>query len=341
MSETYRRAIRTLVSGASLDAPTATALMSAMLEGVLDSPQVAAVLTAIAVKGESADELAAFASVMRRHAVTIDAGAPVLDTCGTGGSGLPTINTSTLAAFVVASCGVKVAKHGNRASSGRCGSMDVLEQLGVDIELTPARAEALIRGGDVVFLYARRHHPALGQVTPIRRALGFRTCFNLIGPICNPAGAQRQVIGVSDPERAPLLLEALRRLGCERALVVWGEDGLDEISLCAPTRLWELCDGEVTERTVAPEAFGLQQVRFDAIAGGDTAENVAHFERILDGRDDGARTLHTALNAGAALYVAGRAPSIGAGLEIALDTLQSGRALRTFERYRAATRQPE
>lgn len=335
----YRVAIARLLAGEPMTEHEAAALMGAIMEGELDPPQVAAVLTGLAVRGDTAAELSGFAEVMRQHALTIDAGVPVLDTCGTGGSGLPTINTSTLSAFVVATAGVKVAKHGNRASSGRCGSMDVLERLGVNIELTPATAQRILRQGPIVFMYARRHHPAVGQVTPVRGSLGFRTVFNFLGPICNPAGASMQVLGVSDANRAPILIESLRRLGSKRAMVVWGEDGLDEITLTGPTRVWELRDGAITETTVTPASVGLEAVPFEAIAGGDPDTNVAHFVSILGGTDSSPRTLHTALNAGAALYVADRATSIGEGMEIALEILASGSAMRTFEAYRAATRE--
>ncbi len=336
----YKASIDTLLAGNSLTADQAATLMSDLMEGQLEPAQVAAVLTAMAAKGETADELAGFARVMRRHALTVNAGAPVLDTCGTGGSGLATINTSTLAAFVVAAKGVKVAKHGNRASSGKCGSMDVLERLGVNIELTPMQAERLIREGDVVFMYARRHHPALGQVTPVRRALGFRTCFNFLGPICNPAMTEMQMMGVSDPTRAPLLLESLRQLGTRRAMVVWGEDGMDEISLSAPTRVWELRDGVITEGRVEPELFGLQRVDFTQISGGDVDENMRHFVGILDGsdgREGGARTALVAVNAGASLMVAGLVEDLAAGYRMAADVIASGDALACFERYRDAS----
>lgn len=333
----YDPAIRKLLGRESLTEREAAALMNDLMEGALEHAQVAAILTALAANGETVEELVGFASVMRRHALTIDAGEPVLDTCGTGGSGLPTINTSTLCAFIVASTGAKVAKHGNRASSGRCGSMDVLEHLGVNIELTPAEAEHLIRTGPVVFMYARRHHPALGQVTPVRRALGFRTCFNFLGPMCNPAGATRQMMGVSDPERAPLLLETMRRLGGERVMVVWGEDGLDEITLTGRTHIWELRNGVVSEHRFHPEKFGLDTVAFADIAGGDVAENAQAFVDILSGRDRGPRAQHTAVNAAAGLYVAGRVATLEAGYSLAWDQIESGAALRTFERYRAAT----
>lgn len=338
MNPTYQEAITRLVRQQDLPGELATRTMEALLEGALEQPQVAALLTALAAKGETATELAAFAGVLRRHMLTIDAPADALDPCGTGGSGLETVNTSTLSAFVLASCGVTVAKHGNRASSGKCGSMDVLERLGVEIELEPAQAEQVLAEEGIVFMYARRHHPALGQVTPVRRALGVRTTFNFLGPICNPAGVRRQVLGVSDPDRAPLLVQALEDLGSDRAMVVWGEDGLDELTLTTTSRIWELRDGDIRESTVRPEAFGLPRVDFEAIAGGDAETNVRLFEALLKGQGDDARTLHTALNAAAGLRVAGVAEDWSDAIEQAHQMLRSGAAWETFERYRAASR---
>ena len=335
----YEVAIGKLVAGDDLARTEAVSLMAEIMEGSLEPTQVAAVLTALATKGEAADELAGFAAVMRRNALTISVGEPVLDTCGTGGSGLPTINTSTLAAFVVAAAGAKVAKHGNRASSGRCGSTDVLEHLGVHIELTPAQAEELLRHGPIVVMYARRHHPAVGRVTPVRRALGFRTVFNLLGPICNPAGATRQVLGVSDPRRAPDLLHSLVELGSDRVMVVHGEDGLDEISVSGPTRIWELHDHQITERVFTPEAIGQERLPFEEVAGGDVSVNTTHFMNILAGHDPGPRTILVALNAGAALQVAGLAENLGHGFELAFELLSSGAALEVFETYRHASQE--
>lgn len=332
----YRASIAKLVTGESLSTEGAATLMNDLMEGLLEPAQVAAVLTALAAKGETADELAGFARVMRRHALPVRTDGPTLDTCGTGGSGLETINTSTLAAFVVAAAGVKVAKHGNRASSGKCGSMDVLERLGVNIELTPAQAETLLQQGPIVFMYARRHHPALGQVTPVRRALGFRTCFNFLGPICNPASTELQMMGVSDPVRAPILLESLRQLGTQRAMVVCGEDGLDEISLSAPTQAWELRDGEITTRTITPETAGLRTASFASVKGGDVEENMVYFQAILTGKG-GPRADLVALNAAGSLYVAGHAASLAEGVTQAKHILENGAAFACFETYRDAT----
>lgn len=334
----YQQQIRHIVAGGSMSADDAAAVMAELIDGQLSHAQVAALLSTLALRRETADELEGFARVMRAEALTVDVTGELLDTCGTGGSGLPTVNTSTLSAFVVAAAGIKVAKHGNRASSGKCGSMDVLEHLGVDIELTPARAERLLRDGPIVFMNARNHHPGVGHATPVRKELGFRTVFNFLGPICNPAGTRLQVLGVSDPERAPVMVESLKRLGSTHVYCVCGEDGLDEISLAAPTRVWELREGVIEEGVIRPEDFGLKTVAFDEISGGGIDENCNHFMSILDGSEFGARRTHLALNAAAGLYVGGAAGSMQEGLELAFELLQSGRALETFRAYASASR---
>lgn len=334
----YGDMIHELVRGRDLTRPQAARAMSEMLEGLWDPPRIAAFLTALAMKGETAAELSGLAEVMRRHMIPVDAPANTVDTCGTGGSGLETVNTSTLCAFVLAAVGVPVAKHGNRASSGKCGSMDVLEHLGVNIELSPEQAEAVLAETGLVFLYARRHHPALGQVTPVRRSLGFRTTFNFLGPICNPARVRRQMMGVSDPDIAPLLLHSLEALGSERAIVAWGEDGLDEITLTTATRLWTLDAGEIRDGSVAPEEFGFARAEFGEIAGGEVVENASHMEAILSGRASEARMAHTALNAGAGLWVAGVVDTMEDGVAKALRVLRSGEPYAVFERYRSASR---
>jgi anthranilate phosphoribosyltransferase len=328
-----------IIRGGTMSVAEAASVMTELIAGLLEPAQIAALLAALALRGETADELEGFAKVMRAEALTVEVPGEILDTCGTGGSGLPTVNTSTLSAFVVASAGIKVAKHGNRASSGKCGSMDVLEHLGVDVELTPARAEWLLRTGPIAFMNARNHHPGVGHATPVRRAIGFRTVFNFLGPICNPANATLQVLGVSDPARAPIMVESLRRLGSRHVFCVWAEDGLDEISLAAPTRVWELRDDMITESLICPEDLGLKTVPFSDISGGEIEENCRHFMAILDGSEFGPRRTHVALNAAAGLYVGGAAASLQAGLELAFELLQSGRALQTFHDYTSATRE--
>lgn len=333
----YYESVRALIAGNNLSIERAEQLMSAIIEGLLDQPQVAATLTALAMKSPTADELTGFARVMRRHMLSIDTPTPAFDPCGTGGSGLETVNTSTLAAFILAGAGVPVAKHGNRASSGRCGSMDVLEALGIFIELAPSQARELARVSPIVFVFARRHHPALGQVTPVRRVLGFPTIFNFLGPACNPAGVRHQLMGVSNPRIAGILAHAMHQLGSERVATVCGMDGLDEISLEAPTRMWHLRDGVVEETMIRPSDFGVSDRPFSDWAGGDVAYNVSVFRKVLGGEDNSAHTIHTAMNAGAALWLVGKTDTLAQGYELAREVLTSGAAGAAFEQYREAS----
>ncbi len=327
-----------LLGGEDLPRADAEAVMDECMGGELEPAQVAALLTALAAKGVRSAELAGFAAAMRRAATPVRSGGGLVDTCGTGGSGLPTTNTSTLCAFVLAAAGVPVAKHGNRASSGRCGSMDVLEELGVAIEVGPDSAAELLAEQGIAFLFAPLYHPAMRHVAPVRRALGFRTVFNFLGPLCNPAGARRQLLGVSDPAMAPRMARALAGLDSERALVVWGEDGLDELSLGAPTRTWEVVDGELVEGRLTPEELGLEPAPFEALAGGERAENARLFHAVLAGEERGPRADHLALNAGAALVVAGRAADVVEGIGRARELIASGAVLDRFEGYRDASR---
>jgi len=331
----YGTMISPLLRRQSLDRSSAEALMSALLDGELTSLQSAAVLTALASREASAAEMTGFATVMRARARPVMVPGDPVDTCGTGGSGLATLNTSTMVAFIVAAAGGKVAKHGNRASSGKCGSMDVLEHLGVDVDLDPDRASAIAADSAFVFLNARKHHPALGPLAPIRKGLGFRTVFNLLGPLCNPAGVRRQLLGVSDARHAGTLALTLQALGVQQAMVVAGADGLDELSLHGPSRAWFVRDHEaIEELTIAPEDVGLSTAALGELDGGDVACNAQWFEAILRGQADGPRTDHTALNAGAALWVAGLAPDLKRGVAGARDVIASGRAHAELERYR-------
>ncbi len=334
----YRDAIVKLVRREDLTHEEAASVMTEIMDGALTHAQMGAFLAAVAQKGETGEELAGFARVLREKALKVTAAGTLLDTCGTGGSGLSTHNTSTMVAFVAAEAGVRVAKHGNRASTGKCGSMDVLEALGVPFDLGPPAVEALIGELGVGFMFAPRFHPAMRHVSPVRKELGVRSSFNFLGPLANPAGTQRQLLGVSDPRRAPLMVEALLRLGSERVMIVCGEDGLDEITLTGFTRVWELEGGAVHGHRIAPEDVGLRPVSFSSIAGGERAENARALLDILGGaRRDTVRD-HVALNAGAALLVAGVAKTLREGFERAIAILASGAALRRFELYRERAR---
>lgn len=337
MTELYREAMAALLAGRLLEDPVAQGLMDCLMGGQLTDTQAAAVLTALQMRGVHPSELTAFARSMRAHMRPVPASGPVLDTCGTGGSGLSTINTSTMAAFVVAGAGVRVAKHGNRASSGKCGSSDLLAALGVPLELPADRLPTVLEEVGLVFLFAPAHHPAMRHVVPIRRALGFRTVFNLLGPLCNPAGADHQLLGVSDPSQAPAMIRALAALGSRRVVVVHGEDGLDEISLAAPTRTWTLVDGEIAEGRIDPRELGLDLVPHDQLCGGDVERNRQICEQVLSGEDDGPHTRLVLLNAAAALQVAGTVADLTDGYRLAEESLRGGRARRVLERYRQVT----
>lgn len=341
MTASYDTAMPRLLAGQTLDRAAASALMADIMVGDVSHPRIAAVLTALAVRGETADELTGFAAVMRDRARRVPFTAPpgeaLLDTCGTGGSGLDTANTSTMAAFVLAAAGVRVAKHGNRSSSGRCGSMDVLERLGVHIEIGPEQAAALLTSQGVAFLFAPLYHPAVGFVMPVRRDLGFRTVFNFLGPLCNPAFATHQVLGVSDPQRAELMAKALADLGSERVMVVHGDDGLDEFTLSASSTVWHVAEGQVHIERVTPSDVGLPHAELAAFQGGSPEDNEAIFTTVLQGNNTGAHRDHLALNAAAGLVVTGKVASLREGVCQALELIESGAAWRSFESYRMAT----
>jgi anthranilate phosphoribosyltransferase len=334
----YRETIHKLIRRENLSSDEAASVMTEMMEGQLSPSQIGAFLALLAAKEETAGELAAFASVMREKATRVNAGDDLMDTCGTGGSGLVRTNTSTLAAFILASLRVRIAKHGNRASSGRCGSMDVLEALGVPIELGARQVEALIARCGISFMFAPRFHPAMANVGPVRREVGFRTTFNFLGPLANPASTTLQVLGVSDRRRAPLMIEALARLGSRSAMVVTGEDGLDEITLTGDTRVWTLKDGAISESSVSPSMVGLTAVGPESLRGGDARDNARIFLGVLDGTVRGPVRDLALINAAAGLLVAGGASNLRDGFRIAEEALEARRALEAFERYRDEAR---
>jgi anthranilate phosphoribosyltransferase len=337
MTQSYQEAITHILAGGDLGIGAATEVMADIMSGTVTEIQIAALLTALHTKGETADELCGFATAMREKAIWVKGPADCLDTCGTGGSGLSTANTSTMSAFILSAAGVKVAKHGNRASSGKCGSTDVLEALGVRIDPGPEDAARLLGDLGIAFLHAPRYHPAVRYVVPVRKQLGFRTVFNFLGPLCNPAGTRRQLIGVSDPAKAPLMAEALAELGSEKVMVVHGSDGLDEITLTGPTRTWTVVGGAVAESILDPTDLGLKLVPFEAIAGGDKEENTRIFLDVLSGEERGPRRDHLLLNAAAGLYVADLVQNLKTGLGVAADMIDSGRALTQFVTYRDAS----
>jgi len=325
--------LRDLMAGKDIGPQTVEAVFDALMAGRLDPAWQAGFLVALRTKGETGEELAAAARVMRRRAVAVPVPDPAaaVDTCGTGGDGGGTLNISTAAALVAAAAGVPVAKHGNRSVSSRCGSADVLEAAGVRLDLDPQALAALVDELGIAFLFAPTLHPAMGAVMPVRRALGVRTTFNLLGPLANPAAAGRQVLGVWGPEVQELVAGALAGLGAVHALVVHSEDGLDELSVAAPTHVIEVRHGEIVRRfALAPGALGIDATDLDTLAGGDVEHNTRRLRQVLAGERSAAAEA-VALNAGAALYVAGMAGDLAGGMETARRVLASGRALERLD----------
>lgn len=327
-------AIAKLTSGERLSREEAHEAMLHLMRGEATDAQIACLLTALRMRGESAQEIAGFARAMRDSATVISPSvAPLVDTCGTGGDGLSTFNISTAAALVAAGAGAYVAKHGNRGVSSPCGSADVLEALGVNIDMEPEEVEECIERVGIGFLFAPRFHPAMRHVMRARRELGIPTVFNLLGPLSNPAGVRAQVLGVGVAGKAPLLAEALAEMGTERAMVVRGEDGMDEISLASPTMIWEVREGEVRDYLFDPRELGMRRSSLAELAGGSALENARIIrEEILAGTE-GPRRDATVLNAAAALVVAGQAGDLGEGVELARRSIDSGAARHVLEEW--------
>jgi anthranilate phosphoribosyltransferase len=331
--EALLEALGKVVSGLSLDAEEARAAFESIMDGLVPPARLAAFLVALRMRGETVTEIAAFARVMRERATRVRSPRPaLLDTCGTGGDGAGTFNISTLSAIVAAGAGAAVAKHGNRSVSGRCGSADLLQGLGVRVDAPVDAVERSLGEIGLGFLFAPALHDAMRHAAPVRRELGVRTVFNLLGPLTNPAGASRQLLGVFDPAWVEALALALRELGSERAMVVHG-DGLDEIALHAETRVAELRDGRVRTYTLRPEDAGLARAPLAAIRGGDVRENVAIARSVLAG-EKGPRRDVVLLNAAAALTVAGGAGDLREGVALAGRAIDSGAAARLVDRLR-------
>ena len=321
-----REAIETVVSGGSLSMEESAAAMREIMDGEATPAQLAAFVTALRMKGETAEEVAGMAAVMRDKALPLDVDGPLVDTCGTGGDGKGTLNVSTAAAFVAAGAGLRVAKHGNRAASGTCGSADVLEALGVKIDLDPAGVSRCILDVGIGFMFAPAFHPAMRHAAPVRREIGIRTAFNVLGPLTNPARVQRQLIGVADPGLGEKVARVLDLMGCQAALVVHGDDGLDEVSLGADNHAWELRDGSIRRYSFSAQDLGLPRVAIDRIAGGTKEDNAAALRRVFRGEPGPFREV-VAANAAAVLMVGGAAESLREGVELAQRTIDGGAAL--------------
>jgi anthranilate phosphoribosyltransferase len=332
------QAIDQLASGHDLSSEEAAAVLREIMEGNASEAQTAAVLIALRTKGETVAEIVGLARTMRELALAVrPTRDDLLDTAGTGGGAL-TFNVSTTAALVAAGAGCAVAKHGNRSSTSQCGSADVLEALGARIDLAPDDVAACIDELGFGFMFAPLHHPAMKHVVPVRKALAVRTIFNFLGPLTNPAGAARQVIGVSDAAYVDVVAAALAELGGRSALVVSSEDGLDEISVSAPTRVVEVRDGETRSFTVSPEELGVEPAPLEELGAGTPDTNARIVRDVLGGAGGGARAV-TVLNAGAAIYAAGRVDSIADGVKVAEQSIDSGAAGELLDRFVARTQE--
>ena len=327
-------ALKKVVERKNLTQDESTAVMGEIMRGEASPALLAALLTALRLKGETAEEIAGFAGEMRAHAHQIKAkNQPVVDTCGTGGDASGSFNVSTVAAFIVAGAGVTVAKHGNRSVSSKCGSADVLEACGAKIDWPPAQAEKCLNEVGVAFLFAPLFHPAMKNVMPVRKELGIRTVFNILGPLTNPAGATGQILGVFKPELTEIMADVLGRLGCKRAFVVHGHDGLDEFTLSDATRVSELNTGQIKTYDVTPEELGLTRAPRETVRGGTAADNAAILKAILSGADKGPRRDVVLMNAAAALVTAGRAADLKSGLAAAQKSIDSGTAHSKLEQF--------
>lgn len=311
----------------------AEAVMDEIMSGQATPVQMSAYLTALALKGETIDEITASAAGMRAHCIKLLHNLDVLEIVGTGGDGSNSFNISTTSSLVIAAGGVPVAKHGNRAASSKSGAADVLETLGVKITLTPERSAEILKKINICFLFAQNYNIAMKYVAPIRKELGIRTVFNILGPLSNPAGANMELMGVYDQSLVEPLAQVMANLGVNRGMVVYGQDSLDEISMCAPTSVCEIRDGKFTSYEITPEQFGYERCEKGALTGGTPAENAEITKAILKGEEKGPKRQAVCLNAGAALYIAGKAASIEEGVKLAESLIDSGAALKKLEEF--------
>ena len=331
-------AIQTVVDGRSLSRDTSREVMEAILTGQVSPAQFGALVTALRMKGESADEIAGFLQSMRAHATRVELGdLPAVDACGTGGRGVSWFNVTTTAALIAAGAGAKVAKHGNRSFTRKSGSADAFEALGVQLAVRPEVVAQCVREAGIGFMFAQAFHPSMKFAAPLRREIGTRTVFNLLGPLTNPAGVRRQLLGVANPSLAATMADALRQMGAIRVLVVAGHGGMDEITLDGPTQVSEVRDGVVSSYTVSAEDFGLPEVDPASLSGGTPDENAATIRGILDGADRGPRRDLAVANAAGVLLAAGVAASWRDGAKHAAAAIDSGAAAASLDRMVAIT----
>ncbi len=328
-----KEAILKLAKKENLTYEEAEAVMNEIMGGEATPVQMSSYLTALSLKGETIEEITASAAGMRAHCVKLLHDMDVLEIVGTGGDGSNSFNISTTASMVIAAGGVPVAKHGNRAASSKSGAADVLEALGVKITLSPEKSAELLKKINICFLFAQNYHIAMKYVAPIRKELGIRTVFNVLGPLSNPAGANMELMGVYDGSLVEPLAQVMENLGVTRGMVVYGQDKLDEISMCAPTSVCEIRDGKFTSYEITPEQFGYTRCEKDALKGGTPQENAEITKAILNGTDQGAKRQAVCLNAGAALYIAGKAATMEEGVRMAEKLIDSGAAQKKLEEF--------
>lgn len=327
-----KEAIIALSKKEDLSYETAEQVMNEIMSGEASAVQMSAYLTALAMKGETIDEITASAAGMRTHCIKLLHNMDVLEIVGTGGDQSNSFNISTTSSLVISAGGVPVAKHGNRAASSKCGAADVLEALGVNISVTPEKSTELLNKIGICFLFAQNYHIAMRYVAPVRKELGIRTVFNILGPLSNPAGANMEVMGVYEEALVEPLARVLQKLGVNRAMVVYGQDKLDEISMSAPTTVCEIRDGEFHSYEITPEQFGFTRCEKTALEGGSPKENAEITKSILDGEKSAKRDA-VALNAGAALYIAGKTNTLEEGVRLAEQLIDSGAAKKRLEEF--------
>lgn len=328
-----KEAILKLAKKEDLTYEMAEAVMNEIMSGEATPVQMSAYLTALSIKGETIDEITASAAGMRAHCIKLLHNMDVLEIVGTGGDGSNSFNISTTSSLVIAAAGVPVAKHGNRAASSKSGAADVLEALGVNISIPPEKSAQLLKDISICFLFAQNYHVAMKYVAPIRKELGIRTVFNILGPLSNPAGANMELMGVYDESLVEPLAQVMAKLGVSRGMVVYGKDSLDEISMCAPTVVCEIKDGWFQSYELTPEQFGYERCSKSELTGGSPQENAEITKAILEGREKGAKRQAVCLNAGAALYITGKAETIKQGVRMAESLIDDGSALRKLEEF--------
>ncbi|OHW63212.1 anthranilate phosphoribosyltransferase [Andreesenia angusta] len=327
----FKKILSGILDGHKLSTEEAKALMNYMMKGELTESQISAILIALKMRGETPEEISGFVLAMREHAVRVAVDSYAIDTCGTGGDGKNTFNISTLVAIIASAGGVPVLKHGNKSVSSKSGSADVLREIGFDIEMTREEAEECFKQNDMAFLFAPNYHKSMKNVAGVRGELGIRTVFNILGPLINPAEVKGQVLGVFDPKLTGIMADVLKRTGTERAMIVHGSDGLDEITITGKTIVSELKDGEIINYEIDPRDYGIAFSPIESVVGGEAAENAGIMRSVLSGEQGPKRDI-VLLNSAAALYIGKAAKDFGEGIEFAREIIDSGAAMEKLEK---------